>query len=211
MVFYKVLRFMVAPFYAMLYPTKIVGKENLVNGKAIYICNHYTMTDPIIIACRLFKKEFHVLVKKEAFKKRFVKWLLGKLGGIPVDRGNADIQSYKAVVGLLKNDKNILIFPEGTRNKEDSHEIQPIKNGVSVFSIKTESIIVPMQFYKAPKLFRKNYLIIGKPIDLSCYYGKKVKDNVKQECCELITASMNDLRDEVDKLATKNKQKQLKG
>ena len=49
----------------------------------------------------------------------------------------------------------------------------PLKYGSSMFSIKTKTPVLPMVFLKKPKLFRKNYLVIGQPFELNEYYGTK--------------------------------------
>lgn len=115
----------------IIWPTKIYGAENFekFNG-GIIISNHYaSAADGSIIFNAFFKNYFNALVKEEAFKTKIGNWFLTGVGCIPVKRGEADIDAYKKVVTVLKNGENILIFPEGTRNKAGTDVMAPFKRG----------------------------------------------------------------------------------
>lgn len=183
----------------LLWPTKFIGKENLdkANG-AILISNHYSTPDSIIIAANFFKKELNVLVKEEAFKRDFNNKFLRKIGCIPVKRGEADIDAYKNVLKVLKEDRRMLIFPEGTRNKEGTKQLAPFKNGVASFSLRSDKPIIPMLYWRMHKVFHKNYLIIGEPIDLKANGFNKYESS---EATQFIEEKMNELRKKVDAIA----------
>lgn len=103
----------------------------------------------------LFKKEAHALAKYELFTNPVAGWFLHKMGAIPVRRGEADIESVKQVLRVLKDGKQLLIFPEGTRNKEGTQQMAEFKTGTARFAIKAKVPIVPMIYYQSPKAFRK--------------------------------------------------------
>ncbi len=170
---YRFISMLCRPFVSLLYPTKIIGRENIPEGKAIIVCNHYSNADAPIMIARVFKKGIHFLAKKELFDSKFKRWFVTRMGGIEIDRENPSASSMKEIFGLIADNQKIFIFPEGTRNKSGSEEMLPLKYGSSMFSIKTKTPIVPMIFIKKPKLFRKNYLIIGKPFELFEYYGTR--------------------------------------
>ena len=66
----------------------------------------------------------------------------------------------KEVLAELKKGKNIIIFPEGTRNKTQSENLQDIKSGVVFFADRAKCNIVPMIIKHRIKPFRKNEIII---------------------------------------------------
>ena len=103
----------------ILFPTKVVGKKNLIKGKALMICNHRSLLDPIIMACAIPSIRLSFMGKKELFKNKFVGWFLKSLGVFPVDREKADLASIKHTLYLLKKEKPVVVFPEGTRNKSE--------------------------------------------------------------------------------------------
>ncbi len=190
--FYRFLRLLLRPILAVIYPTKIVGLENIkdVDG-ALFICNHYSKVDALIPCYHVFKKECHVLAKYELFRVPIAGWFLHKMGSIPVRRGEADVESVKQVLKVLKAGKRLLLFPEGTRNFEGTQELGEIKAGTARFAIKTKVPVVPMIYYGCPKAFKKNYLYIGKPFSMEEYYGQK---NVDHLATDKVKSAMDDTR-----------------
>lgn len=193
--FYRFLRIFMRPVQAMFWPTKIINKENglKIKDNAIYTCNHYTKVDTFIPCFALFKKEAHILAKYELFKVPIAGWFLHKMGAIPVKRGDADIEAVKSVLKVLKDGKKLLIFPEGTRNKEGTQEMSEFKTGTARFAIRTKSPIVPMLYYSSPKLFRRNYLYIGEPFTLEEFYGARTPEQMHL-ATEKVREKMNEAR-----------------
>ncbi len=65
----------------------------------------------------LKRNDVYVLAKEELFINGFVKWLAKKTKVIPVKRGKQDVALLKNSVKILKENHMILLFPEGTRNR----------------------------------------------------------------------------------------------
>lgn len=208
---YKIIKAITKPWIKLLYPTKIINPENYYKNKdgQIIICNHYATPDTFIIANKFFKTEMNVIAKAEAFKTKLGNKFLCNMGAIPVHRGEPDIKAVKAVMRVLKSNKNFLIFPEGTRNKSGSKELAPFKQGVARFAIKAKKEIVPMMYYRMHKPFRKNWLYVGEPINLEKYYNVKNPEAYK-EATELIQSKMNEVRTLLDDYVEGNKIKKLK-
>ena len=55
-------------FFSLLYPIKVYGKENIPQGGAVLVCNHFRAIDCGFIA-RICDKDIKYLAKKEIFKK----------------------------------------------------------------------------------------------------------------------------------------------
>ncbi len=196
---YRFLRALCSPVIKLIWPTKVVGKENLdsLDGGAQVICNHYSKLDGILAGVRLFKDEFHVLAKAEAFDKKIGNWFLREMGAIPVRRGEADIDAVKAVLKVIKDGNKLLVFPEGTRNREGTEQMGEFKQGTARFAIKTKTPIVPMLYYRMHKPFRRNYLYIGKPIDMSEFYGCRRSEDYER-ATQHIFDKMVELRAEMN-------------
>ncbi len=195
--FYRFLRVIMRPMQAIFWPTKVVNRDNGlgVEGNAVYTCNHYSKVDTFIPCFALFKREAHILAKHELFKVPIAGWFLHKMGAIPVRRGEADIDAVKSVLKVLKDGKKLLIFPEGTRNKEGSQEMSEFKTGTARFAIRTKSPIVPMLYYTSPKLFKRNYLYIGEPFTLEEFYGARTPEQM-----HLATEKVRERMDETRRL-----------
>lgn len=157
------------PFVFILYPMKIYGRKYLkiVKKKATIFCsNHQTGNDAVLFKARICPNA-KVMAKKSLFKNKFFGWFLKHLGAYPVDRGGNDIQAIKTTLRTLKDGKQILIFPEGTRVK--NAESVEVKNGLVLFALKADAFIVPSIFRKVTLPFVFNKLLIGKPFKLSEY------------------------------------------
>lgn len=173
--FYRVVRCVLTPLIKLLWPTKVVGKEHFdaMQG-GLVICNHYAIPDTLIPVASLYKKELHVLAKAEAFEcAKIANWFLRKAGAIPVHRGEADINAVKEVLSVLRADKKLVMYPEGTRNREGTKEMLEFKQGAARFAIKARKPILPMVYYRMHKVFRRNWLYIGEPITLEEFYNTR--------------------------------------
>ena len=134
----------------LFYPVKVIGKKNLPKKKGyVLTCNHYSNMDPVLLDVYLNKK-IRFLAKKELFEKKFVGFFLKKFGGFPVDREKPGVSSFKFALNVLKENKILGIFPEGTRNKNiEAEGIMQLKNGAIVFASKGESQTAPSAHYAA--------------------------------------------------------------
>ncbi len=194
MLFYRALRFILVPFVKLLWRTEIVNVENYENfGSGLIVCNHFSALDGIIPAPKMFKKELHVVIKTEAFDgTKIASWFLPKMGGIPVHRGEADVNAVKSILNVLKADKQLLIFPEGTRNKGDYRVMGEFKDGAARFAIKAKKPLLPIFYYRPHKMFRRNWLYIGKPFDLQEFYGDKPTEENKKRATAVVRAHMEE-------------------
>ena len=194
---YRFLRWLASPFISLIHPTTVINKEKFSLESAVVCCNHYASSDVLIVASKLFKKELNVLGKAELFKNKFSSWVLTKMGAIKVNRGTPEVSVHKEILKRLKRGSQILIFPEGTRNKAGTHEMAEFKSGAGVYAIKAKVPIIPLMFHHQSKAFHRNYLIVGDPIDLSAFYGKNMHD-VKDEVAAYLHDKMEDLHKELD-------------
>ena len=147
-------------FFKLFYRPKILGRENLPkDGSFILVSNHKGKVDVFAIAS-LFKRKIYFLAKKEWFngkcKAKLFKWM----GAIPVDRDNIDITSIKTCFATLKNGNVLVIFPEGTRNKDNEVPLLPIKGGASMIAFKSKTKVVPVFMKEKYKIFKNSMLYL---------------------------------------------------
>jgi len=179
---------------AIFYPTKIIGRKNIIKGKAIMAANHTSNMDVVLLLANTYEKKY-VMAKKELFKNKFVGAILKSYGGISVDRENNDIAALKKSLKVLKNNKKLIIFPEGTRNKtEDTSKLMEIKKGTAMLAIKSKSPVIPVWISRRPKAFRLTKIIIGEPFELTEFYGEKLSDENLQKATQIISEKIEKLR-----------------
>ena len=189
---------LVAPFVFLLCPTRIIGRKNVRKVKkrgAILSCNHQSLIDPIILKTRV-NTGFRLIAKASIFKNKFVGWLMRKFGAYPVNRGGNDITAVKTTLGHLKNNKHVVVFPEGTRGS--SGELSELKHGLVSFALKTDCYVIPAVFRKKPKFLRFNTLLIDKPFkfsDFEEFRGVKVTHEVLDNACLILSEKMKYLKE----------------
>ena len=175
--------------FLILFPTRVVGKKNLKGIKtgAVIAINHFSNFDIVYILVKLFYNLFSLsyLGKKELSKNKLFGVFLSCLGTIFISRGEADLKAMREVNSALKNKKRVLMFPEGTRNKTGSDEMQTIKSGVVFFAKKAQVPIIPIKIEHRARLFRLNKIYIGEP--------HMVGQNKTQEEVEILTQKFNNL------------------
>ena len=166
--FYGVVVPVIRFVWKIVYPYQVEGLETLPQERALLCPNHASNLDPIYVAVALPNNyRLHFMGKEELFRNPILNWLLRKLGAFPVSRGNNDIQAVKTSIQVLKENDNLLIFPEGTtiRNGIGSVDGLPphAKSGAAMIGIRTGAQLVPVFVDGAKKPFRKVRIIFGTP------------------------------------------------
>lgn len=202
----KLLSKIVYKFFKFLYPVKYIGLENVPSDGSVIVCNHYRFIDCMFLY-EIANKNCVILGKKELFKVKIVGSIIKDFGAVPIDREKPDIKDLLICIKALKNGKNLVIFPEGTRNKTKTDDLQEIKGGAGVFAVKTKKLITPVMILKREKIFRKSYLMIGEPFSLEDYYERKLDDNTIAEIDKLIKDKMNEVHAKIRALKTSKKGK----
>ena len=195
---------LLAPFFRFFFPTKFVGKKNLPKGACIIASNHTSNMDAVNLAVHTWEKKYF-LAKKELFKNRLVGFFAKKWGGIKIDRQGNDVNAIKESLKVLRNNKKLVIFPEGTRTNNENMELGEVKQGVAMFAIKAKVQIVPMFIVRKPKVWRRNKVVIGQPFELTEFYAKKLSAEDLSQATEIVAKKMDELRESALNSLTKKK------
>ncbi len=191
-------------FFSLLYPIKVYGKENIPKGGAVLVSNHFRAIDCGFIA-RICDKDIKYLAKKEIFKNKLFSKIVRSYGGIPIDRDNPDMKSLLEAIKEIKKGNKLCIFPEGTRNVSGTADLQEIKGGSVIFSVKAKCPIVPIMMLKKAKMFSRTKIIIGKPFELSDYYGKKLSEEDIKALDQIVREKMIEQQNILKQLSSKGK------
>ena len=141
--------------------------------------------DPIFISI-IFPRQISWMGKKELFQNKLLAFLLSKLNVFPIDREGSDLAAMKKALRLLKEEKVLGLFPEGTR--VEKFDPNNAKSGVALISYKSKSPILPVYIESNYKLFNKVNIIIGEPIDLEEKIdGKPSSDDYLEISKEVLT------------------------
>lgn len=179
----------------ILFPVKIYGKKNIQKKHMIFAINHRSNSDPFLMYSAL-KTKIRFLAKKEVFRSKTRKLFFKNIMGlIPIDRKNPDLSSVKEVLGVLKENKTVGIFPEGTRKNISEDQDFAIKNGTAMFAIKSKTPITPVYITKKHKFFKKTEIVFGKPFELHEFYDKKLNKEVLDEVGKILGHKMDEVKD----------------
>ena len=170
------------PFW-LLYPTRVKKFAKIPKGKCVFVINHRSNIDPLIML-NMFWREQHIVAKKELYKNCFLRAILKGMKTIPIDREKVEISTIKQCLKVLKNGKILSIFPEGTRNKTDK-VLGEIKAGAGLLSIKGDAEIVPIWIKKKPKPFCLNTIYVGESFKLTKDQLKDSTQIIKQNLLAL--------------------------
>ncbi|HEY4800388.1 MAG TPA: 1-acyl-sn-glycerol-3-phosphate acyltransferase [Bacteroidia bacterium] len=176
-------------FYKNFY---IRNAQNLPFGIPVIIASNHP--NAVIDACAITaftKQHSHYLARGDAFKKKFFRWLLTRMGLVPIYRlqeGAENLhlnqQTFQICFDLLRKKKTILIFSEGLCIQE--RRLRKLKKGTARIAFSAEEIfnwdlglvVVPVGMnYSDPKKFRSTLVVnYGEPIRMKSFQELYLKD-----------------------------------
>lgn len=198
-------RFMVAiarPIVHLLFPFKVQGKENIPKKdderQLVVCCNHISLVDPAFILCSV-PKHIHFMAKAEMFKSKIGNWFFNTvMGAFPVDRGKGDVSALDVATNLVKNQKLLGIFPEGTRSKDGTQG--QFKSGAAYIVQHTGADVLPVCVCTKSgrvKLFRRTIVRFGPVITREeLGYTENETPNLRK-ATRVLSARVKALHDEV--------------
>jgi len=154
---YRIVRRPLGFCFKAIYKPSVIGKKNIPeNGRIILAGNHTNYFDCILVGTAT-KRCVHYLAKDELMKGP-LKYIFKGMGIIPVNRRQKDKAALENAENILKDEKVIGIFPEGTINRTEDI-IMPFKFGAVKMAKETDSYIVPFTITGNYKLGKKNIKI----------------------------------------------------
>ena len=179
------------PFFNFFHPIKAIGRENIPKGAALICSNHTKMSDPFFISFAFGRRyRLNIMAKEELRQIPVVGGLLEWYGIIWVKRGKSDIGAIKTAMKVLKDEKKLLIFPEGTRREE----IGDGKTGAAMLAIRTHVPIVPVYLPPKRPWFHRTPVVIGEPYDPFTQERRATAEDYRLATDELMTR-ISDLKE----------------
>lgn len=161
---YSTLRALFHFIFRTVFRLQVIGKENVPEGVPVVLCaNHTSNFDPPLLGSPLVGRRVHYMAKAELFDVPVLGWVLPRICAFPVKRGGVSKESIRLSLQLLKENKMIGIFPEGTRNNAEGMG----KKGAAMLALKSGATVVPAAIVGNYKPFRQMKLVYGKPVDIS--------------------------------------------
>ncbi len=184
-----IIRFLMKTLFGM----KLIGKIKLDNTRpGIIAANHQSYLDPPFLGSVL-NEEVFFLAKKELFNNKIFGKLISYYNAIPIKRGAFDKEGFSNCEQILKNNKLMIIFPQGTRKSFSA------KPGIGKIAMDTNAVIYPIKIENITEfkscLLRKKRLtfIFGKPINPEYYQHWEKKKVNYQKLADKILSEINKL------------------
>lgn len=163
------------------------GRENLKKVQTrgyILAPNHISAIDPVfVIITRFWGRRMIVFAKKELFEiNAFLSWFFRCAGALCVRGTKEEAAVIDETVARCQNGESLLIFPEGTREKDGTF-LQP-KSGLFVIAAAAAVDVVPVRIhYETPdgkmKLFCKVRVVYGEPMPAARFAMESRRDMKK--------------------------------
>jgi len=126
---------------------KIINKEKLPHdGQFLLVSNHRSVIDPLIIESATEHTSLfgHWISKKELYNSFFFGTFVRNGGTILLDRDSSQMGDFfKEIKRCVKKGDSVYIFPEGTRNKEET-QLGVFKEGSRIIAVKNRLSILPV-------------------------------------------------------------------
>ena len=172
----------------------VEGFENIdkVDGAKIFVCNHLSNSDGLVMDKLLKEKYDPTFVAGEKLSNDPVTNLGTKIvRNITIKPNSADREAIQKMIAIVKNGDNLFIFPEGTRSRTGA--MIEGKKGVLLVARMSKVPIIPISMWGTEKLLPINeggtmadekwnhadvYVKFGEPIRLPL---KKEEGETKHE------------------------------
>jgi 1-acyl-sn-glycerol-3-phosphate acyltransferase len=196
--FYRFTAFTVGWMFRILYGVKRYNLEKLdFEGPAILASNHISLADPPLIGS-LTPFEVHFMAKAELFKNPVFGKTISALNAFPVKRGLIDRKAMKRAEEILIEGGRVLIFPEGTRQKDGV--MKSGRPGLAKLAIENDVPVLPVYLENSNRLSKvflsRRYIkiVYGDLIDTASFMpGLPQKDRIRK-LTEHIMAEIKALR-----------------
>jgi len=165
---------------------RVEGRENLKKVQTqgyILAPTHVSAIDPVFIVITRWGRRMVVFAKKELFEiNAFLTWFFRCCGGVCVRGTKDEMAVISQTVEACKQGKTLLIFPEGTREKDG--KLLPPKSGLFVIAAEAGVDVVPCRIlYDTPDgkmhLFCKVRVIYGEPMPAAQFAMEGRRDTKK--------------------------------
>jgi len=192
---YLTLHWIVRFLFSVFFRYRVIGAENIPKtGPAIICPNHISNLDPPLIGVST-KRKVHFMAKEELFRIPIFRSLIRYLNAFPVNRSGGGREAIQKGMELLKEDKILGIFPEGTRSK--TGKLGKGRVGAAVLACRAGVPLIPTAIIGGYRLFRPLYVVFGKPIHPYEYEGKSsnpvrdLTDRLMKEIQRLLDSNLS--------------------
>lgn len=159
---------------------KVEGKDNFPHDQPFIFASNHLSTLDIPCLFTAIPVNLHFIAKKELKWVPFIGWFLSATGMIFIDRSNKKkaIASLDKAGIVIKKGKNVIVFPEGTR--QIGGKLGVFKKGSFMLAQKAGIPIVPIAIIGTDKILPSNSTKFS-PGNVTVKIGKPIAPSVSKE------------------------------
>ena len=142
------------------------GEKNIPNEPCIIVANHRSALDGIIITARMKYKTIQntfFFAKEKHWQTKFARFMAGKNNVIVMDINKNLKASLQQMSYVLQQGKNVIIFPEGTRSRDNK-----LKQFKETFAILSKELNVPI----VPVVIKGSEKAVFRPVKFPRFFAR---------------------------------------
>jgi 1-acyl-sn-glycerol-3-phosphate acyltransferase len=161
-------------------------------GPLIIIANHINFLEVPLIYTHLLPRPVTGFAKAEYWQNPLMRPLFKLWGGIPLNRGAADMRAFRLALEALEAGRIIAVAPEGTRSGDG--KLQRAHAGVVILALRSKAPILPMAYYGGEDFWRNLarlrrtdfHVAVGQPFHLTVEENKVTSQARQQMADEMM-------------------------
>jgi 1-acyl-sn-glycerol-3-phosphate acyltransferase len=175
--FYRISQTIVSTLVTLVWRVRTLNRRfEPSEGGVLYVSNHQSFLDPILVAFAL-QRPMNFMARSTLFTKHFGRFI-ESFNAFPVKRGTGDVGALKEAMRRLKDGKQLVVFPEGTRTKDG--RIGKFLPGITMLAQRAAEWTVPVVIDGAELVWPRHQLLpsIG---NIIVQYGEPIhRDEAKE-------------------------------
>lgn len=185
-------------FSHLYFRVKAKGTSKIPEAPVIFVPNHQSYFDSFFIASFLRRRQLkktYFYAKEKHFRQAWLKFFASRNNIIVVDLNKELKESIQKIAEVLKQKKNLIIFPEGTRSK--TGDLGDFKKTFAILSRELNIPVVPVMIKgtfealpsgsKFPKPWKKIRVEFLDPVYPESHTYESLTDYVKKNIESVLT------------------------
>jgi 1-acyl-sn-glycerol-3-phosphate acyltransferase len=142
-------------------------------GPLILVVNHVNFLEVPVLLSHLSPRPVSALVKADNWDHFWARQFFEFANSIPIRRGEIDLEAFQLAKTALKNERIVVIAPEGTRSNNGC--LQKGRTGIILLAMRSSAPLQPLVYYGGEQ-FRHNvkhlrrtdfHIVTGSPFRLN--------------------------------------------
>lgn len=177
---WRIIQFVMQNIFTFWLQFRARGLEHLPPGGALFLVNHQSFIDPLLVAAAL-ERPVSFVARDSLFRIPVIGWILRNTYVMPIKRESAGADSIREAVRRLQHGFYVGLFPEGTRTNDG--QMGTIKPGFQLICRRANVPIIPVGLAGAYHAMPKGAWFLY-PVPIRVVYGEPISAEQVSELCQ---------------------------